>query len=58
MPRFWQCRDCERLYDIDVDKCIECGNDDWQPLYQKEYVKRMRALLDKLEGKALNPPRR
>ena len=25
----WQCNDCKRVFDFDVDKCPACSGDDW-----------------------------
>lgn len=46
--RFWRCRDCERIYDIDVDKCVECGSDDWEELSAEEYIDATKDLIRKL----------
>lgn len=46
--KFWRCLDCDRLYDIDVDKCVECGSDNWQKISATKYIEiteaRLRAL--------------
>ena len=43
--KFYQCRDCKRLYDLDIDKCIECGSDDWRKIKKDTYIKLMAAKL-------------
>lgn len=51
MNRFWECGDCSRLYDIDIDKCSECGGDDWREIFKAEYVSAMLSKLAKLVRK-------
>jgi hypothetical protein len=49
MKKYWHCLDCDRLYDLDVDKCIECGSDNWQKISEAKYVEIMEARMRRLK---------
>lgn len=48
---YWRCLDCDRLYDIDVDKCIECRSDNWQKITEAKYIEVMESRLLRLKRK-------